>query len=116
MNIEQMMQEARESGLDDLGRVAYEAWCHSGRRIPSPWDLKDSYEKAMWIESVKAVAALVRAQAPDDDPCKSCVHMNPCRDGKSVLYSDACHECCHYWGSKFMPREPLKASPDAVGS
>lgn len=43
-----------------LGQVAYEAWCHSGRKIPEPWELKNKFERLMWDQTAEAVAKAVR--------------------------------------------------------
>lgn len=49
---------------EGLGRAAWEAWCSAGRRIATPWDLKDKFERAMWVAAAEAA---VRAATTIDD-------------------------------------------------
>lgn len=49
------------------GQIAYEAYCAASRRIASPWELKDRFERLMWNE---CAAAVVRACADEVEAMK----------------------------------------------
>lgn len=39
----------------DLGKVAYEAFCNAGRKIPADWDSIDKHERIMWDAAAESV-------------------------------------------------------------
>lgn len=90
---------------DGLGRTAYEAWCRADRKLPTPWELKDKYERAMWVAAAEAVQAAERERHAHAMRC-ALEALDYCIEDSAELLSERTVQ----WGQYRKDRQAAMAS------